>query len=74
MMATYREDMAKGLEVMARRQGLSTSYADIFESGRAKRSDQQSISRKKRVASDDPEGPPDTKMKFQSGISHGYKL
>ena len=73
-MATYREDMAKALEVMARRQGLSTSYDDISESGRAKRSDHQNISRKKRVASDDPEGPPDTKMKFQSGISQHYML
>lgn len=58
MMATYREDMAKALEVMARRCGLPTTYDDISESGRLKRSHQQSLSRKKRVARDDPEGPP----------------
>jgi hypothetical protein len=36
MVTLYKEDMAKALEVMARRQGLSTSYDDISESGRAK--------------------------------------
>ena len=70
MMTTYREDMAKALEIMARRNGLPTSYADISEQGRLKRSEQQNLSRKKRLSSqcDDADGPPDTKKKFQSGI------
>jgi hypothetical protein len=69
MMATYREDMAKVLEVMARRKGLPTSYA---ESGRAKCSEQHNSSRKKRMTceTDDPDGPPDTKRKFQSGTEY----
>ena len=70
MVTLYKEDMAKALEVMARRQGLSTSYDDISESGRAKHSKQQNLSRKKRLCNetDDAGGPPDTKTKFQSGI------
>ena len=48
MMNTYREDMAKALEVLARRQGLFTSYEDISESGREKRSNKQNLARKKK--------------------------
>ena len=49
MMNTYREDMAKALEVLARRQGLFTSYEDISESGREKRSNKQNLARKKEL-------------------------
>ena len=71
MMTLYREDMAKALEVLARRQGLSTSYDDVSESGRTKRTKQQNLAKKKRLFSqgDDAEGPPDTKKKFQPGMS-----
>ena len=73
MMNTYREDMAKALEVLARRQGIFTSYEDISEGGREKRSNKQNLARNKRVATDDPEGPPDTKKKFLSGTCVLYK-
>ena len=69
MMATYKEDMAKSLEIMARRQGLTMSYNDQSASSRSKRSAQQNHARQKRLRSenDDPEGPPDTKSKFNPG-------
>ena len=58
--------MAKVLELMARRKGLTTSYDNMSESGRAKRSVQQNLARKKRILSetDDADGPPDTRKKF----------
>ena len=49
MMATYKEDMAKTLEIMARRQGLTTSYDNQSTSARAKRSSQQNRARQKRL-------------------------
>lgn len=71
MMATYREDMAKSLEIMARRKGLSTAYDSPLQSDRIKRSAQQSLARRKRYRqeNDDPEGPPDTKRTFNPGTS-----
>ena len=65
-MNMYKEDMAKALEVLARRQGLFTSYEDISESEWKKRSKKTEFSKEKGVATDDPEGPPDTKKKFLS--------
>ena len=69
MMATYKEDMAETLEIMARRQGLTTSYDNQSTSACAKHSSQQNRARQKRLRSenDDPEGPPDTKRKFFPG-------
>ena len=69
MMITYKEDMAKTLEIMARRKGFSTTYDDQSESTRNKRSSQQSLARRKsyRTETDDPEGPPGTKRKFNPG-------
>ena len=63
MMATYREDMAKSLEVMACRKGLTTTYHSHSESARSKRSAQQGLARRKRFRdeNDDPEGPPTTR-------------
>ena len=69
MMTTYKEDMAKTIQIMARRKGLSTTYDDHSESAQIKRSAQQSLARRKRyrTENDDPEGPPDTKKKFNQG-------
>ena len=49
MMNMYREDMAEALEVLARRQGLLTSYEDISESEGKKRSKKQNLARKKEL-------------------------
>ena len=70
MQMTYKEDMAKTMEVMARRQGLSTTYDDTSASATGKRSQKQSTARRKRRRhdendGDDTDGPPDTKRKFQ---------
>lgn len=62
--------MVKALEVIARRQGLTTTYEDLSEKARLKRSDQQNSARKKHYFEkdeDDQDGPPDTKRKFQAG-------
>lgn len=69
MMATYREDMAKSLQIMACRKGLTADYSSPAESARLKRSAQQNQARRKRfrTENDDPEGPPDTKKKFNPG-------
>ena len=69
MMATYKEDMVKGLEVIAKKSGLSVSYEDQSVVARGHRSNQQNKARKKRFIEipDDPEGPPDTKRKFDEG-------
>lgn len=71
MMATYREDMSRCLEMMARRNGLPTSYDNLSLSARSERSAQQSSARRKRLRNsdnDDAEGPPDTKRTFNSGM------
>ena len=66
----YQEDMAKALELIARRSGLQTSYENVSSDGRAKRIEKQNLARKKRLyqQTDDADGPPDTKRKFQPGI------
>ena len=66
MMITYKEDMAKSLEIMAVRKGLSVTYDNLSNDGRMKRSSQQNLARQKRYhkENDDPDGPPDTKRKF----------
>ena len=71
MMATYREDVAKCLEIMATIKGISTSYEDKTPTGRMKRSQQQNSARRKRLRSttDDAEGPPDKHTDFQSGMN-----
>ena len=77
MMATYKEDMAKCLEIMARRRGLATNYDDLSLSARSKRSAQQSHARQKRFRNsenDDPEGPPDTKRSFNPGTLCTYMI
>lgn len=68
-MTTYKEDMAKTIQIMARRKGLSTTYDDQSESAQSKCSSQQSLARRKRyqTENDDPEKPPDTKKKFNPG-------
>ena len=68
MLSTYKEDMAKTLEVMARQQGLSTTYERLSPTATGHRSKQQSAARRKRrriIDEDDADGPPDTKKKFQ---------
>ena len=70
MMATYRKDMSISLELMAQSRGLPTTYDGLTQSARAKRSQQQSASRRKRLRQDpedDPMGPPDSKKAFQQG-------
>lgn len=70
MMGTYRKDMSTSLELMAQSRGLPTTYDDLTESARVKRSRQQSASRRKRLRQDpedNPEGPPDSKKAFQQG-------
>ena len=49
---TYKEDMAKTLEVMARRQGLSTTYDDTSASATGKRSQKQSTATSERREGD----------------------
>ena len=76
--------MAKGIEIMAKRKGLSTSFDSPSESARSKRKDQQNRARRKRLHTDnDPEGPPDRKCAFNSGdhtptghkkTRHSFKL
>ena len=72
MMAAYREDMAKAMEIMAKLKGLSTNYDNQSESARSKRSGRQRQARRKRLCTenDDPEGPPDTKSTFNPGMQH----
>ena len=70
MFRTYKEDMAKTLEVMARQKGVSTTFEGTTASATGQRSKQQSEARRKRrrmvyVDDDDADGPPDTKKKFQ---------
>ena len=68
MMVTYRQDMSTTLELMAQSRGLTTTYENLTESGREKRLQQQSASRRKRIreiSNDDAEGPPDTKSHCQ---------
>ena len=68
MMMTYKEDMSKSLQVMARRRGLPTTYDDLSQSARAQRSAKQNEARRKRYRQeDDADGPPDTKKKFNAG-------
>lgn len=67
MLSTYKEDMAKTLEVIACQQGLSTTYKKLLPTAIGQRSKQQSAARRKRrriVDEDDTDGPPDTKKKF----------
>lgn len=68
MLATYKEDMVKALEIMARTRGLQVCYENQDVAARTHRSEQQNKARNKRLASereDDPEGPPDTMKKFK---------
>ena len=70
MLATYRKDMSITLELMAQSCGLSTTYDGLSQSARAKRAQQQSASRRKRLRQDpedDPMGPPDSTKDFQQG-------
>lgn len=72
MMATYREDMAKSLQIIAQRDGLPTEYYSMSESARSQRSAQQKQARKKRLRTeyvDDAEGPPDKRSNFNP--AHG---
>ena len=64
---TYKEDMAKTLEVMARQKGLSTTFEATTPSASGQRSKQQSEARRRMiyVDDDDADGPPHTKKKFQ---------
>ena len=67
-LSTYKDDMAKTLEVMARQQGLSTTYDKLSPTVTGHKSKQQSAARRKRIRivdEDDTDGPPDTKKKFQ---------
>lgn len=70
MMATYKEDMVKAFEVIARKKGLAVSYEDPSIATRAYRSAKQNKARNKRSIDmcDDPEGPPDTKRTFNPGM------
>lgn len=75
MMATYREDMSRCLEMMARRRGLSTNYDNLSLSACSKRSAQQNCARRKRLwnnENDDPDGPADTKRTFNPGVCIPY--
>lgn len=70
MMATYREDMARCLEIMASRKGYTTTYECQSNCSRKKRASQHNKARQKRLRRDcdDPECPPDTKRKFKSSM------
>ena len=79
MMATCKEDMAKTLQIMAVRKGLSVTYEDLSEGARTKRSTQQTLARQKRYngndkENDDPDGPPDTKKKFNLGMIVYFRI
>ena len=71
MMTTYKEDMAKTLEIMAVRKGLSVTYDNLTNDGCMKQSSQQNLARQKRYhkENDDLDGPPDTKKKFNPSNS-----
>ncbi len=73
MLTTYREDMAKTLQVMARQKGLPTTYEKQSLSARVQRSGKQSAARRKRFRhDDDAEGPPDTRKKFKGVWKRTY--
>lgn len=48
MHMTYKEDMAKTVEVMARQQGLSTTYEDLSVSDRSTSTEEKEESRRYR--------------------------
>ena len=52
MYRTYKEDMAKTLEVMARQKALSTSFEGTTASATGQRSKQQSEARRKKEKND----------------------
>lgn len=76
MMATYKEDMSKTLAIMAIRKGLSVTYENQSDDARIKRSNQQNLARQKRYNKEnhDPNGPPDTKKKFNPGKNVIYTI
>ena len=60
MMAVYKQDMAVGLQYLAKQHGLSITYKDRTPASRIKRSQKANTTRRKRIReqySDD--GPPD---------------
>ena len=62
--------MSISLELMPQSHGIPTTYDGLTQSARAKRSQQQSASRRKRLRQypeDDPMGTPDSKKDFQQG-------
>ena len=66
MMTTYKEDMAKTLEIIASNRNVPTSY---YKS--ASKSKSKSLKRRKtrnNDDSDDAEGPPDKKSNFIQGL------
>ena len=68
LMATYKIDMAAALEHLAKRKGITTSYEDLSPASRAARTMVANKARnRKRVASDDAEGPPDKHRDFTKG-------
>ena len=73
MMNTYKEDMAKTMEILAR--GLCTSYENVTQSSHLQRSNLQNKARSKRYSreNDDPDGPPDAKKNFKSNTSKHIK-
>ena len=67
-MATYKIDMAAALDHLAKRQGITTSYEDLFPASRATRTLVANKARsRKQAASDDAEGPPDKHQDFVKG-------
>jgi len=71
--------MAKTLQIMAVRKGLSVTYEYLSEGVCTKRSIQQNLARRKRYSyndkeNDDPDGPPDTNKKFNLGMLVYFRI
>ena len=78
MLTTYKEDMAKSMQIIACRNGLSIDYESPSVASRTKRSSKQCMARRKRLrlddTIDDAKGPPDTKKTFIAGKSEFSKF
>ena len=60
MMSVYKQDMAVGLQYLAKQHGLSITYEDRTPASRLKRSQKASAARRKRMREQSlDDGPPD---------------
>ena len=67
MLSTYKTDMVAALRHLASLRGLKTTYEDLSEAERLKRSTRANKTRRKRRGEDDGDGPPDKKKNFDKG-------